>query len=197
MTIRFFYFLTLTTLLIFSCKSTDKLTQTRSTPQGVDPALEEAKRKALSFNDTTSVVLIDTITQSSTYILASIKKTACYGKCPAFEAKLFSNGILLYEGREHTELLGLHEAYLEQEQIDELIARATEADFFDLATFYPEEGKKLADLPETHTYLKIGDREKEIVNNHNAPLGLRQFEQYFNDLIEELEWSPIRALPAN
>lgn len=185
-------------IAVSACKTTKKMTsdQPKAKPVGVDPALVDAQKKAVNYgdpSDTTSIVLIDTTSLENLSIIASIKRTNCYGKCPSYEAKLYSNGTVVYEGKAHTAKLGLFEAYLLKPQIDSLFALADAMNFFELASFYPTNGKKLSDLPETHTYLKVGENEKTIINNHNSPKDLRLLESYLDELLADLEWNEIQT----
>ncbi|NJL73799.1 MAG: hypothetical protein HC892_00950 [Saprospiraceae bacterium] len=131
---------------------------------------------------------------AESYVLASIKRTGCYGKCPVYEAKVFSNGIVLYEGKQFSAREGIYEAYLTQNQIDSLLVQADSARFFDLQPLYPTDGAKLLDLPSTFTYLKKDKAEKEIINNHSAPKSLKYFEQYFDQLLLQLDWKPVEEV---
>jgi hypothetical protein len=146
------------------------------------------------FGDTTQIVLLDEAPQPKAFVVASIKRTACYGKCPVYEAKVFSNGLVLFEGEKNTDREGLFEAYVLEEQVDRLIAQADSVDFFDLAATYPTDGLKLHDLPSTHIFIKKDESEKTIINNHNAPKQLRAYETYFDDFLSVLNWRAIEEV---
>ncbi|MEM9992399.1 MAG: DUF6438 domain-containing protein, partial [Bacteroidota bacterium] len=129
--------------------------------------------------------------KSAGALIASIKRTKCYGKCPAYEAKVFASGLVLFEGMQHTGREGLHEAQLEVEQIDSLMEKAQRMEYFDMAGHYPTSGFTLSGLPSTITYIKTNNNENKVTNNHNAPKALRQYERYFEDLLEQLNWKPV------
>ncbi|MEM1327264.1 MAG: DUF6438 domain-containing protein [Bacteroidota bacterium] len=141
--------------------------------------------------DTSSLVLLDEAPQEKAYVVASIKRTACYGKCPVYEAKVFSNGLVLFEGEQNTDKKGLFEAYVLEHQVDRLVAQADSAAFFDLAATYPTSGFTLHDLPNTEIFIKKDESEKTIVNNHNAPKQLRAYEIYFDDFLSALNWRAV------
>lgn len=44
------------------------------------------------------------------YLVIMLKRTGCYGTCPVFEAKIFSDGQAIYDGVRHVERIGLFEA---------------------------------------------------------------------------------------
>lgn len=154
--------------ITFSCQVFNKKIQKTTSVPSV--SAEEMKAAFDSeTTDTIAIVILDEPAPQKATVVANIKKTSCYGVCPVFEIKVFSNGLVLYDGKKHTPRLGLHEAYLLKSEIDELIAQADTIHFFQLASAYPLEGKSLIDLPSTIIYLKKESLEKEIINNYGAP----------------------------
>lgn len=141
--------------------------------------------------DTTELVLLDEVEQERAFVVASIERTGCYGKCPNYKAKIFSNGLVLYEGKSHVQKEGIYEAYIIQNQVDSLIAQADSIRFFDLSAAYPANGIEIYDLPNTNTFIKSEDYEKTITNNHNAPKALRSYETYFERILEQLDWKRV------
>ena len=57
-------------------------------------------------------------------LVASLERTTCYGDCPYYEVKVYSNGVAIYNGRKNVEYLGLHEGVLSQKQIRQLLDKA-------------------------------------------------------------------------
>lgn len=184
-----------------ACKSTKDLSSTTSTlpkPVGVDPAVLAAS--SLGYADANTTILspevnpiseIAIATLDPNTLMASLERTKCYGKCPNYEAKVFTNGLVLFEGKTHVTRKGLFEAYLLQAQIDSLMSQAEQLSYFDMAENYPESGFVIAELPSTITYLKQGEREQKITNNHNAPKMLQSYERYFEELLDTLDWKPV------
>lgn len=184
------YLLVLTILTIASCKSASKIQQTnQEKPEGVDPSKIESVF-SFSNGDTTQVIVLDN-EEAEAVVVARIQKTPCYGNCPVFEAKVFSNGLVLFDGKENTDRLGLHEAYMLQSQMDSLLTQATAIDFFKMNANYPANGKQLYDLPSTILFVKQEDQEKEITNNHGAPKGLKAYEALFLDMLNRLDWRSV------
>ena len=70
------------------------------------------------------------------YLVAVLQKTACHGNCPAYEARLFSDGHLIYRGRAGVERLGAYEAWAEKEFLSQIKTAAYRHQFFDLADAY-------------------------------------------------------------
>lgn len=179
--------------LTFGCQVFNK--KIRKTVEMPSVSTEEMKAAFDSeTTDTIAIVILDEPAPQKANMVASIKKTACYGLCPIFEIKVFSNGLVLYDGKKHTDRLGLHEAYLLQSEIDDLMAKADTINFFQLASAYPLEGKNLNDLPNTVIYLKKESQEKEIVNNYGAPKALKWYETLFLEKLNQLDWRPVMEI---
>jgi len=126
-------------------------------------------------------------------LLLSFEQTSCLGYCPAFEVRLFSDGRAVYLGREDVERLGMYETWLKPTQIDGIMAKANEIQYFQLADQYPVSDILLRELPMVITYLRIGDQQKSITNNYNAPLKLRSFEDYLSSFFDALPWEMIKT----
>ena len=122
---------------------------------------------------------------------ASIRKTACYGKCPVFELTFDGKGKAYYNGKKHVKRLGNWEADLSRDQIASILEKAQTIDYFDLANSYPTNGKDIVDFPYTITYLKFGPTEKSISNNVEAPDELYEYENFLIKLGEQLDWKKV------
>lgn len=115
------------------------------------------------------------------------QKTACFGKCPVYQVKFFSDGKVTWYGKMNVERLGLHEAKVEPAVLKGIRDKANELKYWDFEGEYPR-GKKVADLPSTITFLRAGDVEKTVVDTHEAPENLKLFERYLEELIGSLDW---------
>ncbi|MCO6488606.1 MAG: hypothetical protein J5I98_09330 [Phaeodactylibacter sp.] len=123
-------------------------------------------------------------------LLASLKRTACYGRCPVYEVQFYSNGQAIYQGERNVPLHGIYLAFVSDSTINLILEKAYDIGFFGLSDFYPENGEPIADLPQSTTYLNDGRQEKTIVNNHLAPVGLLSFERFLDELAREVAWQP-------
>jgi len=139
-----------------------------------------------------STFLKDTLPKITTapHLLLKFERTACYGHCPAFVFKVYTNGDATYEGKRHVERTGIHLAYLTPAQLDSLQSRAHRAQLLQLSDSYPENGPPIPDLPNAITQYVQGDTAKTITHNHAAPSSLLDFEAYLETLIETLQWMP-------
>jgi len=126
-------------------------------------------------------------------LLASIEKTACYGSCPVFEIKYYSDGRISYHGKLHTKRTGLYEAWADEDFKRSLQQLARKYNYFNFEEEYPVSGREIADLPSTITFLSIDDRQKRVTNNYESPLPLREFEKELEALFEQQKWTLIKS----
>lgn len=129
--------------------------------------------------------VIDPIPQ----LLLSFSKKGCYGNCPEYDFKMFSNGHLVYVGQAKVKNLGNYEARIDPLRIYKIYQIADQYQFFQMDNFYPKNGKLIGELPSTHTFLKKEAIEKTIHNNHDSPAELRKFESFLEDWINTILWN--------
>ncbi len=122
------------------------------------------------------------------YIMASIKKTPCYGKCPTYEVKIYNDGRAEYHGKMFVERMGKHTGRIDEATLKSIKGKAMEVNFFDFYNEYPTSDIQVADLPTTVTYFRIGDMEKTVVNKMQAPDELKAYEKFLIDIIDRTEW---------
>lgn len=121
------------------------------------------------------------------YLVAVFKKTACFGKCPVFEVKFYSDGKVTWYGKMNVDRQGWHTSMVSPEVLKSITSKAKELNYFDLEARYPAD-LQVADLPSTITYVRVGDVEKQVVNTHDAPENLLAFERFLSEIIESLNW---------
>jgi hypothetical protein len=56
--------------------------------------------------------------------IAGLESTGCYGKCPVFEYKVFNDGRVTYFGRNYVDKMGVYEAALAPQLINQIISYA-------------------------------------------------------------------------
>ncbi len=123
-------------------------------------------------------------------LIASINRGSCYGRCPAYEIKLYKDGRAILHAKAFMPKLGYFQDWVSQESIVALIDKAKEVNYFSFAEQYPTQPPFIADLPSCKTYIKIGETSKTVLNKHDAPSGLIEFEKFFDELFLNLEWHP-------
>ena len=123
------------------------------------------------------------------YQVAGFQKTACFGKCPVYQVKFFSDGKVTWFGQLNVERKGWYDARATDAVLKGIRDKAHAANYWDFAGVYPV-GQKVADLPSTVTYIRTGDMEKTVVNTYQGPTELEAFEAYLEGVINGLSWQP-------
>jgi hypothetical protein len=151
-------------------------------PTEVAPIAEEPKSKG---NETIE------LPKEKPYQVVGFQKTACFGKCPAYQVKIYNDGKATWYGQLNVERLGWHEAMVSKEVLAAIKQKVSEIRYLDFAHQYPT-NNRVADLPSTVTYIRIGDIEKSVVNTYQAPTELDVFEDYLEGIVMGLAWKPSR-----
>ncbi|MBK8565101.1 MAG: hypothetical protein IPN76_17625 [Saprospiraceae bacterium] len=119
--------------------------------------------------------------------VVGFQKTACFGKCPAYQVKFYNDGKATWYGQFNVERMGWHEATVSKDVLTAIKQKVSEIRYLDFAQQYPT-NNRVADLPSTVTYIRIGDIEKMVVNTYQAPAELEAFEEYLEGIINGLAW---------
>ena len=121
-------------------------------------------------------------------LVASLERTTCYGNCPYYEVKVYSNGLVTYNGRKNVEYLGLYEGRLSQQQIRQLLDKAKSVGYIHFENKYPIKGLGIIDFPVCITSVTEGAKKKMVYNRNDSPQRLVEYQNFFDELIEELDW---------
>jgi len=183
-------------LLFFVATSCTPKTGSKTTATEPAPVLEETPEvtvKTDSFPITDVVLVEPEEVIAPPHLALRLEKTSCFGNCPSFEIKLFSDGRAQWNGKHHTERLGMYESHVDEDFVQTIFAKALQINYFSLSDHYPINGKYLSDLPNTITYLNDSYIEKSILRNHNGPKPLRNFEAFIIERFEELSWEKLAS----
>jgi hypothetical protein len=121
-------------------------------------------------------------------LVASLERTTCYGNCPYYEVKVYSDGVVTYKGRKNVEYLGLYKGRLSQEQVRQLSEMAKSVGYIHLENKYPVKGLGIIDFPVCITSVVQEGVKKMVYNRNDAPQRLVEYQNFFDELIEDLEW---------
>ncbi len=187
-------FLVLLGIYTFSCtpKVGTKITQERPPVKAPEIEVYKSENKDTLATVETKKDLEVAPIPVKPYLAINFQKTACYGKCPVFELKAYSDGRLEYAGKQYVKRLGAFQAYIDKLKVLELQEKALEYDFFQLQEYYPKSGKTVVEVPSTITYVKYNNLEKRVLNKHNAPKKLLQFEKYLDTWLESINWARVQ-----
>lgn len=122
-------------------------------------------------------------------LMARLRRTGCYGSCPAFEALIYADGTAVWRGERNVLLIGQYTAKVPRQWLTELGREAQRSGFFELPSRYPLGGNKLEGIPTTTTFVRVDGRPShEVINHVDAPPTLLAFERFFQDHLLMLEW---------
>lgn len=126
------------------------------------------------------------------YQVVGYQKTACFGKCPVFQVKFFSDGKVTWYGQMNVERMGNYETKVDKQVLTDIRDHAHAAHYWDFASKYPTD-QRIADLPSTVTFIRTGDMEKMVVNTYQGPAELEAFQTYLEGVIMGLKWQPAQG----
>lgn len=124
-------------------------------------------------------------------IVFTLKKTACYGKCPVFTLNLFSDGTVMFEGKMFTEKIGLYQNHISEKEINNLIIEFMNADFFNLEDEYIS---GMTDLPTTYLTFTYNSKTKTIKDYYGSPEKLKILENTINRYRKLENWTRIEKV---
>lgn len=134
--------------------------------------------------------LTDTI--SYVHLLATIERRACFGKCPVYKAKFYSDGLVIYTGIKHVDRRGKYTTRIDEVTVNQIKTMAERANYFRLSGFYPNYGSVIDDLPITITSVNFIYKENQVTNAHNSPVNLHRFERFLDEIIDVQNWSLLK-----
>ncbi len=121
-------------------------------------------------------------------VVFGFKRGACYGKCPAWEIKIYNDGFVGYYGSRNVEKIGFFTSKIDKKQFDYLVALASEYKITSMNAEYPIKEKWIVDLPLMTTYVALKESKKLIITNYDAPKQLIEFESKIEAAIKGLEF---------
>jgi len=125
------------------------------------------------------------------YVLVSLQKLGCFGKCPDYEFVLMSNGEATFHGKKYSERIGKYYAQTQAGIIFNIQSKIKEVDFFQFEKMYPTNGKVIKELPDTYVLVNHNQEQLIIRNNHDAPKALIDFEKFIEEIMDGLKWQKV------
>jgi hypothetical protein len=137
-----------------------------------------------------SVVVVPDVDPGRPLQIAGFEKSPCFGSCPVFQVKIYSDGTAIWKGERYVERIGTFHAVVTPEWVAGLWKEADEAGFFKFSERYPATGARLPDLPTTTVMLVRERMRRQVADNADAPLALQRFEKQFLLALDKLDWKP-------
>lgn len=163
--------------LAFSCKSTKNAQEAEAPADSAAPIEETAEVPTSSEQPTERT------------FFASIVRTACFGTCPIYNMTIYSDGYVEYNGIRFVPKLGEQTGQIPVDQLQHFVDKANEIEFMEMEDEYDS---PITDLPSATTTIVLNGKKKSVRRRHNYPQRILQFEVLFDDLIETVEWTPVK-----
>jgi hypothetical protein len=120
----------------------------------------------------------------------TLEKTGCYGSCPQYKLAVYSNRVVLYQGRKFVKNLGIFEKKLSKTAVEEIKRLIANSAFFTYQDVYDNEG--ISDLPSAILYCAMQGREKKVTARLNVPPELLKLITQIEELIGPNGYQPSR-----
>ncbi|HNA42349.1 MAG TPA: DUF6438 domain-containing protein, partial [Saprospiraceae bacterium] len=112
-------------------------------------------------------------------------------KCPAYEARIYSDGKVTYRGQSNVEMLGNWEAKIELKRLNDIVKKAFDIKYFLLEDQYPDPSVRITDVPTTFTGITCKGQKKNISNKFEGPEKLKVFEDEMDKVIASLKFTSV------
>lgn len=119
---------------------------------------------------------------------ASINRGACYGKCPIYAMRIYSDGFVELTGTRFMEPIGEYTGKISKTQIQSFIDKANEIGFFALEEVYDS---PVTDIPAITTSIVINGKQKTVMRRVGYPERIREFENLFDELLTTVKWQAV------
>ena len=111
----------------------------------------------------------------------TLKRTACYGKCPQYELRLYANGLINYEGKMFVDKIGCFQFSISKKKIDQLFNLINEVNYFSFDDVYDAE---VSDVPSIITEVNYQNKSHQIIDRFKGPKELEKLYKLIDSYIE-------------
>jgi hypothetical protein len=183
------------TLLATACKPKQKTAAAEPTPaKTTNAAAVKTEEKGATAIEKTALTDKPGRGKTPRYMIVQIERTSCFGKCPAYKARIWNDGVAEYEGKNHVPNIGKFTSMASAETIKNLQQSAEKSNY--LANVEKFQAKKQAlapsDLPALNFYYNSGEKEGYVsLKGVSAP--------EFDDIIaltektmKEIKWEAVK-----
>jgi hypothetical protein len=110
----------------------------------------------------------------------SIKKTPCYGKCPAYMADIYEDGNVLFNGKSFVDYIGEHKGSISIEDVNNIKEKVNAINFFELKDKYDS---NVTDFPSCILDINMDGKSKSILDRVGGPKELKELENLIHELV--------------
>ncbi len=127
----------------------------------------------------------------------TLSRTECLGPCPVYRIELHGDGTVLYEGKSHVAIKGLHRASVPVENVRDLVNKFREADYYSLQDEY---ASSVLDHPRYETSIEIDGKFKRVKDYIGLSVGMPFVVSELEDAIDHFtgaeQWTSSDNVPA-
>ncbi len=110
----------------------------------------------------------------------SMKKTPCYGKCPAYLVDIYENGDVLFNGKSFVDYIGEHTGTITPEDVNRIKEKIHAINFFELEDKYDS---NVTDFPSCILDVNLDGKTKSILDRVGGPKELKELENLIHELV--------------
>jgi hypothetical protein len=134
----------------------------------------------------TAAVVVETPAEISKE-LATYERTACFGMCPIFKMIVYTDGKVLYSGKNNVNLIGQYQTHVDKATLQKIEDTANSIGYFSMQHEY--DNANVQDLPSIYCAVKNGTGELYSVKNRwHGPNDLKTLYAVFDNIIESAKW---------
>ena len=123
-------------------------------------------------------------------VVVALNRTPCFGACPSYRVTVYGNGLVVWEGDQYVALPGAHISVISLDQVRELVAAFTKADYFALDNSYTD--YRVTDMAYINTLFSQGGKTKTVqhyLGDRTAPSKLAILEAQIDGIIGTAPWT--------
>ena len=129
---------------------------------------------------------------SNSDLIISLEKTPCYGECPVFTIEIYSDGKIIYKGKQFTDKIGTFMNNINTDEVNVLIQDFNNSNFFNFEDEYTSE---MTDFPTTYIVFNFEGKTKRIKDYYGAPAELKLLESTIERYAKLNNWEKITDKP--
>jgi hypothetical protein len=104
--------------------------------------------------------------------LFNMQKTGCYGRCPVYDAAIYPDGTVAYNGDENVSRIGYYEFKLTKNELNDVKRQIDDLDVLNLSNVYDGD---ITDVPTTILTFYLDGAAKRVRARYNIPPKLTMF----------------------
>lgn len=129
-----------------------------------------------------------TLSNNKDYVVFTLRKTGCKGKCPVYYMEIFKSGKIIYEGTKNVDKIGKFGKQITGRAVKKIIIQFEKSNFDNLLNEY---SANVTDLPTTYISFTHNNKTKTIRDYSQAPRELKDLELILENIANSKDWAKI------